>query len=232
MRHLRLGAVCAAWFGFLMTVGAGFVPAPAAVASPRVSRSSATCTQDSIGIDPSLANSSGGTILGEAIGQTFYAADTLLTSLTVWRVASQCQNFLIGMHLYIARADSNGTPLLSQIVLDGPSLVVPNGDCVHPIPIQWGFDPPLVLPAAGTYAFFLQVQMSQCPSYFDLIGREGSDAYPPGHVWRTNRTDFCELVGGLVSYPDADFSFIAVFCDTHSTPTLRHTWGELKMRYH
>jgi hypothetical protein len=231
MRYLRLTAACAAWLGPFMIAGAGFAMAPAAVASPPVSRSFGACVQDSVGIDPALANNSSGTILGEAVGQTFYAADTLLTSLTVWRVASECQNFLIGIHLYVTRADSTGTPLPLQIVLDGPSLVVPNGDCVHPIPFQWTFDPPLILPGAGTYAFFLQVPMSQCPSYFDVLGHDGQDAYPPGHLWSTLRTDFCDLPQGLVSWPASDLNFIAVFCDTHSTPTLRHTWGELKTRY-
>jgi len=231
MRQLRLRAACAAWLGPFMIAGAGFALAPAAMASPTSSRTSGTCVQDSIGIAASLANNSADDILGEATGQTFYAADTLLASLTVWRVANECQNFLIGMHLYITKADSNGTPLTLEIVLDGPSLVVPNGDCVHPIPFQWTFDPPLILPGPGNYAFFLQVQMSQCPSFFDVIAHTGTDAYPPGHLWGTLRTDFCDLPQGLVSYPDADLNFIAIFCDTHSTPTLRHTWGELKTRY-
>jgi hypothetical protein len=232
MRNLRLRAACAAWLGFFLTAGAGFVPAPDVAASPRASRASGTCVQDSIGIDSALANNSSGTILGEATGQTFYAVDTLLKSLTVWRVASECQNFLIGIHLYITRADSSGRPLTQQIVLDGPSLVVPNGDCVHPIAFQWDFDPPFALPGSGIYAFFLQVPMSQCPSYFDVLGHDGEDAYPPGHLWSTLRTDFCDLPQGLVSWPASDMNFIAVFCDTHSTPILRHTWGELKMRYH
>jgi hypothetical protein len=232
MRPVQNQAIHAALLALAVSVGFGFAPVATVAARPRISAPAGTCVEDSTGLDASLADNSVDTILGEAIGQTFYAGDTLLTALTVWRVANQCQNFLIGMHLYITRADSNGTPLLSQIVLDGPSLVVPNGDCVHPIPFQWDFEPPLVLPGTGTYAFFLQVPMSECPSYFDVLARGGSDSYLPGHLWRTNRTDFCQLAGGLVSFPGGDMNFIAVFCDTHSTPTLRRTWGELKQRYH
>jgi len=207
-------------------------PAFVANHSSPVDRSFAVCASESIGVDTSLANNSGDVLLGEAIGQTFVVVDTLLSSLSVWRVADECQNFLIGIHLYITKTDSGGTPVTPDIVLDGPTLVIPNGDCIHPIKFEWNFDPPLALPGPGTYAFFLQVPSSQCPSYFNLLAHTGTpDAYTGGHGWLTGRTDFCDLAQGIVSVPDGDYVFTAVFCNMHVTPTVHRSWGDIKVFY-
>jgi len=169
--------------------------------------------------------------LGEAPGQTFMARDTLLHSLTVWRVASEDSN-LFGMHLYITATDSTGYPLINQIVLDGPTAYHPYGDGIHPIPFQWVFDPPLVLPRSGLYAFFLQI--SPCiPGYFDVLGRdEGTeDLYPEGHLWVTARSASCILRGGLNSFPASDLIFKIEFCSTAVVPVRHPTWGGLKAHY-
>lgn len=193
----------------------------------------AACSTYTVGIDTSLATTSGGDILGEAVGQTFYAADTLLKSLTVWRVASECP-LGSGIHLYITATDSTGYPLLNQIVLDGPTLFTSTCDGIHPTPIQWVFDPPLSLPGRGLYAFFLQIAASQCPGYFDVLAREAvPDAYPLGQAWLTSRSSFsgCILRDPVNSYPASDFIFTAEFCPTSTVPTRDASWGEVKRRY-
>jgi hypothetical protein len=172
--------------------------------------SSSPCDTVSVGIDASRANNSAGDILGEAAGQTFFAPDTLVHSLTVWRVASECRDWQIGIHLYITEADSNGRPLTNHIVLDGPSIYIPESDCYQPVPFRWVFNPPLVLPRRVTYAFFLQVPSSQCPNYFDVLGRDGND-YPEGHFWWTDRSSSCGLRLSPNSNPNADLCFTIKF---------------------
>jgi hypothetical protein len=190
------------------------------------------CSGVSIGLDVSQANNSASPFLGEAPGQTFMARDTLLHSLTVWRVASEDSN-LFGMHLYITETDSTGYPLIDHIVLDGPTVYNPYGDGVHPIPFQWVFDPPLVLPRSGLYAFFLR--MTPCIlGYFDVLAREGTeDLYPEGYLWRTARSaaSGCILRGGLDSNPAADLIFKIEFCSMAAVPVRHTTWGELKVLY-
>lgn len=188
------------------------------------------CSIVTVALDTSLANSSGGAFLGEAPGQTFMARDTLIRSLTVWRVASEDTN-LFGMHLYVTETDSTGMPLTDHVVLDGPTVYNPYGDGLHPIPFEFVLDPPAALPRPGLYAFFLA--MTPCVlGYFDLIGREGDkDVYPEGHVWWTGRSLTCALRPAVMSNAAADFIFRVEFCSTAIVPTLRTTWGELKVLY-
>ena len=217
----NLVAVCAIWVG-----SQSATPTPAAIAS--------VCSSVTVGLDTSLANSSGGAFLGEAPGQTFLAADTLVRSVTVWRVASEDTNYM-GMHLYITKTDSAGTPETDQVILDGPTVYNYFGDGIHPIPFQFVMEPPVVLPGPGLYAFFLREEPCSL-GYFDLIGREetsGGDIYPPGHVWLTRRSNYsgCVLKINPNSYPLADFIFSIEFCQTTTTPTLSPTWGALKAHY-
>ncbi len=188
------------------------------------------CAPVTIGLDTSQANTSGGYFLGEAPGQTFLARDTLIHSLTVWRVASQYYS-LYGMHLYITETDSTGTPLVNRVVQDGPVVFNPYGDGIHPTPFQWVFDPPVALPRTGRYAFFLEIYPCQI-YYFDVLGREegGEDLYPDGHYWSTTRSGLCLPEAPVSSYPTGDMIFQIEFCDS-STPVRPMTWGRLKMMY-
>jgi hypothetical protein len=209
---------------------AAFVAAAIALSATQRQAAAESCTIVSVGLDTSQANNSGGAFLGEAPGQTFLARDTLIRSLTVWRVASEDTN-LFGMHLYITDTDSTGMPLTDHVVLDGPTLYNPYGDGIHPIPFQWVFDPPTALPARGQYAFFLQ--MSPCVlGYFDLIARESDeDLYADGHFWWTDRSLTCALRQSLNSNPRADMIFKVEFCRTGIVPVRRKSWGEIKTMY-
>jgi hypothetical protein len=207
--------------------------APAWCATPHAAAAAASCSTYTVGIDTSLATTSAGDILGEAVGESFFAQDTLLASLTVWRVASECA-FGGGIKLFITRTDSTGAPQVGQIVLDGPTLYVTACDGVHPTAVQWNFDPPLVLPGRGEYAFFLQIPPEQCPGYYDFIGREAvPDAYPQGQTWLTSRTAFsgCGLRSPVLSYPASDIIFTIAFCPTSLVPTRDSSWGAVKIRY-
>jgi hypothetical protein len=157
------------------------------------------------------------------------ARDTLIRSLTVWRVAVQDTN-LFGMHLYITETDTAGMPLTDRVVLDGPTIYNPYGDGVHPIPFEWVFDPPVVLPRAGRYAIFLR--MTPCVlGYFDVLSTGGRDLYPEGHYWRTARSFGCVLLPRPSANTLADMIFRMEFCSTAVVPVRRRTWGEIKVIY-
>src|SRR5881409_471447 len=124
-----------------------------AVLCARPARGAQSCSPESVGVDTSLADHSFlgvGAIDGEGPGETFMAVDTLIRSITVWRVAVQTPN-ATPMKLWITEADSIGMPLIGNVVFDGPALSVPYGDGIHPIEIQYSFDPPLALPHRGRY---------------------------------------------------------------------------------
>src|SRR5437773_10094137 len=93
-----------------------------ALGEQRVARAD-PCVITSVGVDTSDANNSGGSLLGEAPGQRFYARDTLLHSVTGWRIPQQSPGFLIGIDPYITAADSSWVPIVTQVVGLGPKLV-------------------------------------------------------------------------------------------------------------
>lgn len=213
-------------------LAAGLVmPASGLALSVRPSVGQTCPTVVAVGIDTSLANSSAGDILGESVGQTFFASDTLIRSLTVWRVVQQ-ETLYTGIDPYIVETDSAGIPLSTSVIQHGPVMHVFYGDGVHPVEFKWEFDPPVALPRRGLYAFFLQVPMDECPSYFDVLGRDGvTDAYTDGHVWLSRRTVACTLRFNPDPFPNADLVFTIEFCHDVSTPVRSSTWGQLKVLY-
>jgi hypothetical protein len=188
----------------------------------------AVCPTRSIGVDTSKANDLDGPILGEAYGQVFLAKDTLISAITVWRIAAEATNYT-GWHLFITRADSLGVPVPNSILLDGPTVVNPYGDGVHPIPMRFAFDPPFALPQTGRYYF--AIQANPCDGFFNMEFDDSND-YADGSVWRNGRTLFngCHLRNFPEQFPQADMVFTIEFCDL-ATPALSETWGRVKARY-
>lgn len=184
------------------------------------------CSTSTVGVDTSRTNSSGFAIDGEALGQTFMAADTLIKSITVWRHAADDTN-LAGMQLYITATDSTGRPI-APVLQRGPTVVVPYGDGIHHIEFRFAFDPPLALPARGLY--FFAVQPDPCIGYFDMPV-DTLNGYPDGRMWWTRRNRACDTLGPLSELPpEVDLIFTVEFCDV-MTPTLRNSWGRLKVLY-
>ena len=170
-------------------------------------------------------NNSAGVYLGQAIGQTFTANSTLIRRITVWRVAVEDTN-VWGIHLFILRTDSLGTPVVRPLLLDGPTLVVPYGDGEHHVRFDFIFDPPFQLPEPGTYC--IAVQASPCFGIWDLIVDTNND-YPGGSIWYFSRSD-CFLRAFPLNHPATDLIFEMEFCNM-VTPTRRTTWGQLKTLY-
>ena len=142
------------------------------------------CTPSMLGVPVEQATGSTG-LLMSGVGQTFEARDSLITSLTVWRVASETP-WGVGFVPYIYALDQNGTPDPTQVLYAGPRLLVPEGDGVNPIEHTWEFEPPIALPARGTYALF--IFPDPCGGlYVDLpaVSTPGGDAFPGGRGWYT-----------------------------------------------
>ena len=178
-------------------------------------------------------NTSRGTFLGEAVGQTFYAFDTLVTRITVWRPP----NSLTWTYnrLFVTTVDSTvfhpREPNTWNILQNGPTVFVRDSDPPGlPIRMDYILDPPLALPGPGTYAFFIQREGCDAGQTI-IIGKEPG-TYPHGDVWYTGRTTTlpCALMPAW-GWENADLCFEMEFCRTATTPVHRESWGRLKVIY-
>ena len=172
-----------------------------------------SCPTRVIGVDPALSNTYGDTDLGEGIGQTFYAADTVIRSLTVWQSKHQ-NDWLSGADLYLTSTTDEGVPDGENILFRGDFVRSNVGDGIHPIPLVFEFDPPWVLPHAGEYAFWL---FGCKHGHGDFLMVHGDTAamralYPDGHAWGERARFICRPRGAPDgSYPDAHLAFRIVF---------------------
>ncbi len=205
---------------FLVTVGILLQSVPHAEAD-----SCATTT--SVAVDTSAINDHIPAYFGKAPGQTFFASDTMIRSLTVWRSSNVGPNGT-GMKLWITDVDSTGMPLTLQVVVDGPVLSLPIDDGHTPIEVRYEWDPPIALPGTGRYAFFIQQYL--CDGTFDL--HTAPDLYPGGSLWRTHRgIPYCELRERPQNWTNYDLVFSIEFCGDASTPAVQKSWGQVKVRY-
>lgn len=188
----------------------------------------ATCSPDSVGIGAALATTSGDIILGKAWGETFTATDTLIRYVAVWRIPSEAAN-PSALKFWITEADSTGYPHTQLVVYEGPTTSFVSSDTTKPTRIQYDFDPPISLPRPSQYCFWVQ---EVCTGYADLL-IDPNNHYSGGHLWQTYRSDFdgCVLRPGPRSLVTYDLAFQIGFCKVDTTPTLEHTWGELKVLY-
>jgi len=182
------------------------------------------CT--SVGVDTSTAYSRDAVYLGEAIGQTFTAPDTIISSITVWRPALYDTSYA-GWHFYLFATDSLGRPDWQQLLVNGPTVYNYYGDGVHNIPMKFEFNPPLVLPQTGVYEMAFHPE--PCDGQFFFLYDYGNH-YPDGTAWLHGRLSACVPRPGPEGFPLLDMIFEIVFCDT-TTPAKSTSWGELKSKY-
>ncbi len=194
----------------------------------------AGCQADTIGLPaPDPLEASRSPFLGHAIGESFYATDTLITKLTVWRPAGNLS--AIGAHLFIVGADTTLSPPrpdTQNILLDGPTITVydssPPGGVIE---MPFVIDPPLKLPRPGYYGWFLQAQDCN-PGEAWIIAANDTNPYPNGIYWITGRSStFCVLAPVEGGEDTTDLLFRLEFCRTSTTPALRRSWGDLKVLY-
>jgi hypothetical protein len=166
-------------------------------------------------------------------GETFYAADTIITGVTFWRPPGDSSR--IGAHLWIVGTDSAlgfPRPDVSQILLDGPTVTVfasvPPGQIIEmPFPI----DPPLALPHRGYYAWLLQPQDCFQGEAWN-IAADYHNPYPDGVYWIGGRVTTACYLRAVDGWEDStDLLFKIDFCRTGSVPTVNRTWGQVKTRY-
>lgn len=186
------------------------------------------CPIDSIGLDRVYGESGSQAALGEGVGEVFYAPDTLVSFLRVWRLANEW-NSLVGMHLWIVGTRPDTVPDTRNVIKDAGTLVNNQGDGINPTPFTWEFDPPLRLPSRGYYAFFIFA--IPCGSFCTILATQASAYYYDGFIWYTDRG--CDLHPGigLNRYRPADQCFTIGFCTDAVTPTHPKSWGELKRRF-
>jgi len=92
------------------------------------------------------------------------------------------------------------------------------------------FDPPILLPHPGPYGFFLQLEYCDPGEGRFLISDQ--DPYPNQNYWETGRAvTHCFLAGLEKQEPTSDLIYQAEFCHDTTTPTVRKSWGQLKMLY-
>jgi hypothetical protein len=170
----------------------------------------------------------GPTVYGAAVGQTFLATDTLLESITVWRPYSPAF-----VHIFVV-GTYNQIPQPWLLVGQGPDEGVPLYETPPPYEsATWTFDPPLALPYAGLYAFFLQGYHCKLVPPFAVVV-DSTAGYSDGQFWMTESLgpfDDC-FMPPVTTFPhNLDMCFIATFCPTGPTRSRRTSWGELKLLY-
>jgi len=187
----------------------------------------ADCTTETVGIDTTGSRLFVGAFNGRSIAQVFYAPDTLVQSVTVWRPASDQVN-ITGMHLYITGVHSAGAPDPSDVLLDGQTIVLPSTGAT-PKPVVYSLDPPLALPHRGLFAFAIKQDTPQCLGIFNLMA-DSIGVYRDGDSWTIYPFYSCLGLGFGPAPEPRDVVFEVAFCEM-GTPTLRTTWGRLKSTY-
>lgn len=199
-------------------LGPMFVAAPAAAQPCAANRS--------IGVDISEWDEWAFGYLGRAVVQTFFAEDTLISSLTVWRSYYEYGDYN-GLYLYFGETDSTGMPLTDRIFAQWPALKV-LGDGVTPTEYRYEFNPPIAVPRRDTFAVYFVSE--PCGDTFNIYMAQ-DNPYSGGSVWRTWRGgEPCGLRPNPEHLGEWDLCFKLEFCDI-PTPTKSSTWGRLKLRY-
>ena len=183
--------------------------------------------------DTSKATFAGGPFLGSAIGQVFFAPETLITEIDVWRPADY--QSAIGAHIFVTGVDTTRVPAFPDVGMkfqDGPTVTVydsdPPGQLIR---VPFVFDPPVVLPHPGLYAMFFQAEDCWDGEPWRLLFSQNND-YPFGILWVTGRSqNGCYLPAPAGGGDNDDLIFEIRFCSEGVTPTRRRSWGTLKAIY-
>jgi hypothetical protein len=191
------------------------------------------CTLFEVGIDTTHGNTVFDPVLGRAANQVFYAPDTLISSITIWKPAQPDTN-VNPMHLFITETDSTAMdsirgyrPLPSAILLDGPVVDVPYTDGIHPKPVTFVFDPPFALPRRGYFSFAIKEDL--CGGVIALLA-DTLGSYPYGGCWKTVPFNDCSGLGASARLVPGCLVFQMEFCEA-TVPAIQETWGKLKARY-
>lgn len=190
--------------------------------------SSDVCQPVAVAVDTSLADTGVLSWGCRGYGQVFLAADTLVQSISIWRLAHIALDG-IPRYLFLLGTDSLGRPDADQLLLDAGPLVRQAGDGIHPVEYRWVFDPPFSLPRRGKFCL---VAMASYLSNFD-IPAAATNPYPDGEAWEMTAVWNCSQPGPPYgdTPPEIDLVFEVRFCASGATPALPQSWGHLKVIY-
>lgn len=190
------------------------------------------CAPSVVSNDTTNATNAGGPFLGSAIGQVFFAPESIITEIDVWRPAGYVSE--IGAHIFITGVDSSRSPVypdVGKIFQNGPDVTVidsdPPGQLIR---VPFVFDPPVVLPHPGYYTMFFQATGCWDGEPWRLLFSQHNN-YPYGILWLTGRsTNGCVLRGPAGGGDNDDLVFEAHFC-SEATAIVRSSWGKVKVLY-
>jgi hypothetical protein len=197
--------------------------------SPLAAVSAQACTPVHLAIDTTGANSAVPCFDSRGFGEVILCPDTVVSSITYWQPPYR-ESFEYYARLYVMAADSTGQPF-PTIYYIGTIIHGVDADTLRPSPIVFAFTPALVLPGVGRYLFLVKADDGLCGGDFWLLG-DTTNRYADGAAWDSGQ--FCDpRAPGSIGpgQPGFDLIFDIEFCDTHTTPALRATWGSLKSRY-
>src|SRR5262245_7682476 len=192
-----------------------------------------TCLVESIGIDTSHGNTKSIVFSGNALAQVFWTEDTLVSSVTFWRPTratpggTPVRLYILGTHSF--PDDARIRPDPSQIILVGPQATV-SEPSPQPLPVRFGFDPPIALPWRGFYAVALREDLI-CSGIFQLL-LDSLDTYSQGGAWRISANADCSGLGlGVSPLEGTDLIFQVEFCRPEGVPARDLTWGRIRATY-
>jgi hypothetical protein len=188
----------------------------------------AGCNADVIAVDPALGDTLVPAFVCRGQGQTFYAADTLLTAITVWNLPRNYLDYL-PRRLFVVGV-VGGMPNPRDIIYGPRDLVVLEADSLNPIPYRYEFDPPILFPGVGTYAFVILTDREIAG--FNLMA-DSKNPYAEGQDCEMGPVYACEAPGGprCYAHPDFDLCFAVELCRDVMNATQRRSWGRLKLIY-
>jgi hypothetical protein len=185
-----------------------------------------SCSPEMVGIDTSRAVSYVGAFFGRSVAQVFYAPDTLIETITVWRPTETNSNDS-GMHLFITEVDSLNRPDTFRILLDGPTISLPGPASERPV--VYAFDPPVALPRTGNFAFAIKDESPDCFGIFSLLA-DSTMSYPYGAAWSVHPFVTCLGLGWLSYALNSDVIFQVGLC-RGAVSVRRQTWGAVRASY-
>jgi hypothetical protein len=132
------------------------------------------------------------------------------------------------MQLFICEVDSVLRPLPGNILLVGPTIVMPLSGQRN-APVRYEIEPPFALPAPGHYAIAIKESEAECNRGFPLLA-DSLLEYPDGTAWTIHPWFDCHLLGANAGQMQRDLIFDVEFCQP-STASVRDTWGRVKAGY-
>ena len=186
------------------------------------------CKIAAIGVDPAPGVTLVPAFVCRGQEQTFYTADTILTAITVWNPPRNYTDVLPRRLFVIGTL--GGLPNHADIIYGPRDLVVEKADSINPVPYRYDFDPPILLPSVGMYAFVIMTDRELAA--FNILA-DPRNPYAEGQDCEMGPVYGCVAPGTerCYAHPEFDLCFRAEFCQDVGVEAQSRSWGRLKLRY-